>query len=337
LVPWYPTGVFGDAATERENSHPIPEDSWLGGRTTIHQQTSEEPEDVFMEMATNLAPQNGQVFVKGRRVHHTNFITGVHDEPDNPVWTEQMAKAGPNFVNTSCTSCHHKNGRALAPAAGTALTQFVVKVGDATGAPLPNLGSVLQPTRVGGGTVEGGVTLSGWTEANGLRKPEYTFSGANKPANFSARISPQLVGLGLLEAVPEAAILAIADPDDADKDGISGKMQIVNDYATGEPHMGRFGWKAGKQSVTHQVAGALNSDIGVMTSVYPDPDCGSAQTDCGSKGKELEDVNLKNLVDYIALLGVRARRDWDDPTAKEGEALFATVGCASCHAPTQDR
>jgi CxxC motif-containing protein (DUF1111 family) len=333
MVPWYPVGVFGDAATERENSHPIPEEAWLGGRTTIHQQTSNEPEDPFMELATNMAPQNGQPFVHGRRVHHTDFITGVHDEPNNPIWDEMKAKSGPNYVNTSCTSCHHKNGRAIPPAIGTSLKQFVVKVGDATGAPLPNLGGVLQPQRIGG-TPEGGVTLSGWTETNGLRKPEYTFSGSTKPTNYSARISPQLIGLGLLEAIPEASLLALTDPDDADKDGISGRMQIVNDYVTGEPHMGRFGWKAGKQDVTHQVAGALNSDIGVMTSVYPDPDCGSAQTDCGAKGKELPDENLKNLVDYIALLGVRARRDFADPVALEGEALFKTAGCVSCHIPT---
>jgi CxxC motif-containing protein (DUF1111 family) len=334
MSPWYPVGVFGDANTERENSHPIPEAAWLGGRTTIHEQTSNEPEDAFMELATNMAPQNGQVFVHGRRVHHTDFITGAHDEPGNPAWDTLKAKAGPNYVNTSCTACHHKNGRALAPAAGTALTKYVVKVGDANGNPLPGLGSVLQPSRIGGGGSEGGVTLSGWIEANGLRKPEYAFTGPVKPSNFSARLSPQLVGMGLLEAVPEAAILAMADPDDADKDGISGKVQIVNDYVTGQPHVGRFGWKAGKPDVTHQVAGALNTDIGVMSSVYPDPDCGSAQTDCGAKGKEIPDENLKNLADYIALLGVRAQRNWDDAGVKEGEALFKSTGCAACHAPT---
>jgi len=333
MVPWYPVGVFGDGTTERENSHPIPEEAWLGGRTTIHQQTSNEPEDPFMELATNMAPQDGQLFVHGRRVHHTDFITGVHDEPDNPVWDTLMAKAGPNYVNTSCTACHHKNGRALAPAVGTTLEQLVVKVGDANGAPLPGLGGVLQPKRISG-TPEGGVTIGSWIEANGLRKPEYAFTGANKPANFSARIAPQLIGMGLLEAVPEAAIMALADPDDADKDGISGKMQVVNDYVTGQPHMGRFGWKAGKMDVTHQVAGALNGDMGVMTSVYPDPDCGSAQTDCGSKGPELADENLHNLIDYISLLGVRARRDWADPTALQGEELFKSMGCVACHVPT---
>ena len=332
LVPWDTRGVFGDGTTERENSYPLPEEAWLGGRTTIHQQFTNEPEDVFMQMATNTAPQNGQPFMLGRRVLHTNFVNGVHDEPDNPVWDAQIGKAGPNYVNTSCASCHHKNGRALPPATGTALTQYVFKVGDAEGKAHPQLGSVFQPQKTSG-TGEGSVTLSGWTEANGLRKPTYTFTGTT-PAAYSARISPQLVGMGLLEAIPEAAILPLADPDDADKDGISGKMHIVYDNVTGSPRLGRFGWKAGKPDVAHQVAGALNSDMGVMTSIYSAPDCGSAQGDCGKTGAELADVDLTNLVDYISLLGVRARRDSKDPVAVQGEALFKSAGCASCHVPT---
>jgi CxxC motif-containing protein (DUF1111 family) len=332
MVPWETRGVFGDGATEREDSYPIPEEGWLGGRTTVHRQYTDEPDDVFMQMATNLAPRNGQVFVHGRRVHHTSFVDGSHDEPDNPGWDTLKAKAGPNHVNISCTSCHHKNGRALPPAVGSVLSQYVVKVGDAAGNPHPMLGSVLQPKRISG-TPEGSVTLSGWAESNGLRKPEYAFSGAATPANHSARITPQLVGLGLLEAVPEAAIMALADPDDIDKDGISGKMQIVSDYASGQPRMGRFGWKAGKPSVGHQVAGALNSDIGVMTSLYPAPDCGSAQGDCGPSGSEIADVNLQNLIDYVSLLGVRARRDLKDPAALQGEELFKSMGCAACHIP----
>jgi CxxC motif-containing protein (DUF1111 family) len=330
MVPWDTRGIFGDASTEREDSYPLPEETWLGGRTTVHQQFTDEPDDVFMQMATNLAPQNGQIFVHGRRVLHTNFVDGAHDEPGNPVWDAHAGKAGPKFVNISCSACHHKNGRAIPPATGTALTQYVFKVGDAEGNPHPQLGSVFQPK----GSGEGTVTLSGWTEADGLRKPTYAFSGGTAPANHSARISPQLVGMGLLEAIPETAIQALADPDDADKDGISGRMHIVTDYVTGMPRIGRFGWKAGKPDVAHQVAGALNSDIGVMTSIYPSPDCGSAQGDCGKTGSELPDENLRNLIDYISLLGVRARRDIKDPSALQGEALFKSAGCASCHTPT---
>jgi CxxC motif-containing protein (DUF1111 family) len=140
--------------------------------------------------------------------------------------------------------------------------------------------------------------------------------------------------MGLLEAVPEAAIQNLADPDDANKDGISGRMRIVTDYDNGVPHLGRFGWKAGKPSVKDQVAGAFNTDMGVTSSVLPNPDCGSAQTNCGNKGAEVDDSSLALLVDYISLLGVSIRKDIKDPDNLKGEALFTSAGCAACHVPT---
>jgi CxxC motif-containing protein (DUF1111 family) len=140
--------------------------------------------------------------------------------------------------------------------------------------------------------------------------------------------------MGLLEAIPESAIQGMADPEDANGDGISGRIRIVTDYDNGLPHMGRFGWKAGKPTVMTQVAGAFNSDMGVMTSVFPNPDCGSEQTNCGTKGSEISDENLQNLTDYISLLGVSLRRDIKDPVALQGEALFTSAGCVACHTPT---
>ncbi|MDB5048466.1 MAG: bglA1 [Fibrobacteres bacterium] len=333
LVPWEPKGVFGDASTEREDSYPVDKAAWEGGRVTLPTQTSNEPLFHFIQMAPNLAPVNGQSFVLGRRVHHTDFLTGEHDEPDNDKFTEMAGKSGPNYVNASCNACHANNGRALPPAVGTVLSNYVMKVGDGNGNPHPLLGSVLQP-RTTNGTAEGSVTLSGWTEADGLRKPTYAFSGAAVPTQYSARISPQLVGMGLLEAVPEASIQAMADPDDANGDGISGRMRVVADYDNGLPHLGRFGWKAGKPTVRTQVAGAFNTDMGVTTSVLPDPDCGSAQTNCGTKGAELPDSALQHLVDYISLLGVSLRKDIKDPVALQGEALFTSAGCAACHTTT---
>ncbi|MDB5103696.1 MAG: hypothetical protein JWP91_1385 [Fibrobacteres bacterium] len=333
LVPWEPRGVFGDAKTEREDSYPVDVAAWEGGRVTLPTQTSNEPLYHFIQMAPNLAPQNGQIFVLGRRVHHTDFVTGDHDEPDNDKFAEMAGKSGPNFVNSSCNACHANNGRALPPAVGAVLNKYVVKVGDGNGNPHPQLGSVLQP-RSAGGAAEGSVTLSGWTDVGGLRKPAYAFSGAASPTQFSARISPQLVGMGLLEAIPESAIQGLADPEDANGDGISGRMRIVSEYDKGLPHLGRFGWKAGKPTVLAQVAGAFNTDMGVTSSVYPEPDCGSAQTNCGAKGAEIDDVNLQHLVDYISLLGVSLRRGFKDPDVVKGEALFQSAGCASCHTPT---
>jgi CxxC motif-containing protein (DUF1111 family) len=147
-------------------------------------------------------------------------------------------------------------------------------------------------------------------------------------------MAPQLIGMGLLEAIPETAVLALADPNDADSDGISGRPRILIDPIGGQKRLGRFGWKAGQAKVIYQIAGALNTDMGVMTSIYPEPDCGSAQSDCGESGAELNDGDLSNLNKYISLLAIRARRNLNDPAALAGEELFGQIGCADCHTPT---
>jgi len=333
VVPWEARGVFGDPATEREDSYPMPVEGWLGGNTTLPYQYSDEPDNHFMQMAGNLSSINGQVFVLGRRVHHTNFEDGSHDEPvDNPPFAELANKLGRNYVNESCVACHKRNGRALPPAVGQTLTQYVVKVGDVAGNPHPQLGAVVQPDFTSG-VAEGGVTLSSWSESNGLRSPNFNFTGVT-PDRFSARLAPQLVGMGLLEAIDEADIEAQADPLDADGDGISGRMRLVTDPESGETRIGRFGWKASLAKLKHQVAAAFNTDMGVMTSIFPAPDCGAQQSNCGAAGSELSDEHLDNLTAYIALLGVSARRDLDDSVALQGEALFASAGCNACHTDT---
>lgn len=119
--------------------------------------------------------------------------------------------------------------------------------------------------------------------------------GGVTPVRFSARIAPQLVGIGLLEALPEATILAMEDPNDSNGNGISGRANRIADPVTGQTRLGRFGWKAGTTSVKHQIASAFNIDMGVMTSGMPNPDCGSNQNDCGSSGAELADEHVNNL------------------------------------------
>ncbi len=334
-VPWRTVGTFEDQSSERENSHPIDEAGWLGGRTTLPYGYSDEPDNHYMQMATNLSSVNGQHFVLGRRVHHTSMVDGSHDEsPDNGTFDELVGLAGPNYVNASCDGCHTRNGRAPVAEVGEPLDKWVFKVGAADGGPDPDIGAVLQPSSTVGGSGEGDVAIMSWMEdADGLRRPVFGFGGVT-PERYSARLAPPLVGLGLLEAIAESTILEWHDPDDADGDGISGRVQRVADPVTGQLRLGRFGWKAGASSLVHQVAGALNTDMGVMTSVLPEPDCGSAQTDCGNdQGPELDDEHLLDLVKYVALLGVRARRDLDDPFALQGEALFDSLGCASCHRP----
>ncbi|MFP2926396.1 di-heme oxidoredictase family protein [Pyxidicoccus sp. 3LG] len=321
-----------------EDSFPMPEAGLLGGRTTQNQPLSNEPRNRFLQMALNMAPVNAQPFVDGRRIHHTNFADGSHSEPNNPALTAHAGKLGPNYVANSCISCHVQNGRGLPPAVNASLTNYVVKVGNSSGGPDASLGTRLQPRRTSG-TPEADVRITGWTLTNGnfsdgtayqLRRPTYGFTNVI-PTNHSARATPQLVGLGLLEAVPESAIAALADPNDSNGDGISGRMQTIADPETGQTRLGRFGWKAGAAKVKHQVADALRNDIGVTNSVFPTQDCGPSQQGCSGSSTELNNTDLDKLTRYIALLGVPARRDLRDATALRGETLFASAGCAKCH------
>jgi CxxC motif-containing protein (DUF1111 family) len=329
-------GVVGNV-NQSLDSYPLPTNAWLGGKTTLPYQYSNEPTNRFKELAGNISPTNAQLFMLGRRLHHTDFGDGSHSEPDNPIFTEQVGKLGPKFINRSCVACHVNNGRALPPAIGAAMLQSVVKVGsDANGAPDPVLGSVLQPQTTSG-TPEGGVSIGGYILTNGmygngtpysLQKPSYIFSGYT-PAFYSVRIAPQLVGIGLLEAVGESSISAIADPGDADHDGISGRVQTVFDPQTSQQRLGRFNYKAGKARVNDQIAGALNNDMGVTTSVFPILD-----NETSGATPELADSDLGNLTRYVALLGVSARRDLTNTQALQGEQLFATANCVKCHTPT---
>jgi CxxC motif-containing protein (DUF1111 family) len=338
LVPWRAVGTFDDQASERENSHKLDEKGWLGGRTTLPYQYSDEPDNHFMQMTINIAGGNAQPFVRGRRVHHTDMLDGSHDESEeNGTYAELTGLVGMNHVNRSCDGCHTRNGRAPVAELGEPLARWVFKVAGADGEKHPLLGAVLQPSATGGASGgnasrEGSVSIAEWIEDDqGLRAPRYVFS-ATKPELFSARIAPQLVGLGLLEAIDEATILGLQDVDDADGDGISGKAQVSVDPVKGVPRLGRFGWKAGASSLKHQIAGALNSDMGVMTSVLPEPDCGALQEGCGDGGsRQLGDEQLADLIKYVALLGVRARRNLDDPEALRGEAMFEQLACSACH------
>lgn len=330
IVPWEGKGALLD-------SFPLPEVAWLGGETTLPYQYSNEPEHRFKQTAGNIAPGSIQDFMLGRRLHHTDFGDGSHSEPGNPVFSAQENKLGNAFIARSCVECHVNNGRALPPLVGAPMLQSVVKVGaDEAGSPHPQLGKVIQP-RVLTGPPEGGVSIDSFSTTSGqygdgtsyeLRKPVYSFTGAT-PAFHSTRLAPPLVGLGLLEAVDEATIRALADPDDNDGDGISGRVSRVTDPETGEVRLGRFSAKAGQARLRHQVATALNTDMGVTTSVHPVLDDGSTDVI-----PELSDAELEQMTLYVAVLGVGARRDLQDADALAGEGLFSSIGCADCHTPS---
>ena len=207
---------------------------------------------------------------------------------------------------------------------------------DASGTPDPVLGSVLSPQATNG-TPEDSVVISSYTTINGqygdgtsytLQKPNYTF-GSNTPAFYSVRLAPQLVGMGLLEAVSESTVQALANADNAGTNGIYGRLQTVTDPQTGQPRLGRFGYKAGRARVSQQIAGALNNDMGVTTSIFPVLD-----GDTNSGPVELSDSDLTNWTRYISCLGVNARRSLTDTQCLQGEQLFISANCVQCHTPT---
>jgi CxxC motif-containing protein (DUF1111 family) len=297
---------------------PLPE-ARLGGDTTIAWLFAE-PDMYFSQMALNTQQENVQSFLEGRRLFHTDFTTGAHSETGNPVFTEQAGKAGPLFSATSCETCHIKNGPgALLDAPLSATSSMVFKLYGAG-----DLGNQLQlqegSARVSG-TEQKVVALDDGTMVT-LHRPTFALTAMRgDPSHFSARLARKLVGLGLLEAIDERTMLARADRLDCDHDGISGRPSYVKDPATGVLRIGRMGWKAEKVNIAHQVADALSADIGVSTSLLPD-----------EQGRaELSDGDLAKLTTYMRLIGVPPQRDHALPDVLRGEALFKTVGCASCH------
>ena len=155
----------------------------------------------------------------------------------------------------------------------------------------------------------------------------------------SLRIANAVHGLGLLEAVLEADIRANADPDDADGDGISGRLNMVWDKTEQKLVLGRFGWKANQPSLRQQTADAFNGDIGITSPVNPRQNNTEAQRERVSSAPsggepELPENLLKHVVTYLRTLAPPAQRDTNDAAVIQGGQLFATLNCAKCHQPT---
>ncbi|MNM79606.1 Cytochrome c [compost metagenome] len=154
---------------------------------------------------------------------------------------------------------------------------------------------------------------------------------------FSARVAPPVIGLGLLEAIPEADILANADPDDRNGDGIRGRPNRVWDESLQQTVLGRFGWKAGQPNVAQQNAHAFASDMGLTSAQLDADDCTSAQNDCqtaANGGKpEVSERIFEQVAFYTRNLGVPIRRNVSDQRVLAGRELFKDAGCTACHIP----
>jgi CxxC motif-containing protein (DUF1111 family) len=158
----------------------------------------------------------------------------------------------------------------------------------------------------------------------------------------SPRIAPQLIGVGLLEAIPEAEILRNAAEQAAAAGPIKGQPNRVWDAFAQREMLGRFGWKANVATLAHQSAAAFNGDIGITSAQFPQESCTPAQADClvapsgGHQGKppEIDDQTLAQVVFYQAVLAPPARRNMNDPRVQQGQRLFAQAQCTACHRPS---
>jgi CxxC motif-containing protein (DUF1111 family) len=137
-------------------------------------------------------------------------------------------------------------------------------------------------------------------------------------------MSPALIGLGLLEAIPSSAIFALSDANDADGDGVSGRINFVKNKVTGNYTLGRFGFKGTQPSVLQQTAAAFYHDMQVTNSLFFDK----------GASPEAPDEDLHALAVYLKLAGVPKAREQAAPSVAQGRAIFSEISCDSCHRVT---
>lgn len=324
-----------------------------GGTTTVFKRDV----NAFSQPAANLSPSRRLDFSVGNSFFRNPWVIA-------PSSTTARDGLGPLFNTNACQNCHVKDGRGQAPGADASqavgmLVRLSIPPADGDETTLQRLGVVpepvyggqLQDMAVPGAVPEGRmrveyeavpIRFADGSEIE-LRKPRLQISALgygplHPQVMTSARIAPSMIGLGLLEAVPEATILAQADPEDANGDGIAGQANRVWDDASQREVLGRFGWKAGQPTIAQQNAHAFASDMGLTSELLAHDDCTAAQAACTSlpHGGEPEvSANIfASVLFYARFLAVPARRDLDDPQVRAGQQLFHDAGCQGCHTPS---
>lgn len=337
-----------------------------GGNATAHKTINR---DVFSHFSTGMSFAREADFKIGNAIFRKLWVSA-------PSSTEASDGLGPLYNARGCQNCHLRDGRGHPPAANwpqdSAVSMFLRLSVPAETAeeqrllterrlgviPEPTYGVQLQNYAIRSHDAEGRmqikyqeekVTLSHGTAVK-LRQPTYTITdlayGPLHPKTMiSPRMAPQMIGLGLLEGIPEEQIRAGADPDDADGDGISGRVSEVWSREFNRVMLGRFGWKAGNPSVRQQSAEAMAIDIGLSNPLFPKAsgDCTPAQQFCleAPNGNSPRHDNLEvsgKLLDYLTFyaqnVAVPARRAPGNPEVLTGKALFHSTGCAACHRPS---
>ncbi len=321
--------------------------------------------NAFSNHSQNLKFEQQQDFVLGNALFRKLWVS-------SPSSTHASDGLGPLFNARSCQTCHLRDGRGHPPEDSTDSISMLMRLARPASTPEeekalreyvplnfpdPVYGGQLQDLAVPGLAAEGKfsihyeelpIRLRGGETVN-LRSPSYAITGfSNGPLHpattFSPRIAPPMIGLGLIEAIHPSDILRLADEDDKDADGISGKPALVRDPASDEVVIGRFGWKASQPDLRSQTADAFNGDIGLSSpgNKRHFGDCTHLQTDCLNLASgvqlrlgdtELPDPILDLVTFYSRNLAVPARRSVADKTVLQGKGLFYETGCVACHTP----
>ncbi|MFY0615943.1 di-heme oxidoredictase family protein [Shimia sp.] len=348
-------------APPTEFSQPQAYEARTAGAATVPVRADNQP---FKQPSANLDADSGLDFRLGEAMFEKLWVSA----PSSTLASDGL---GPLYNARACQSCHLRGGRGHAPdgpeddaisfalklsVPGTQSEQIYEIEGFLATRPEPTYGTQLQDFSLPGHPAEARietryetfeVALSGGQSAE-LRRPIFEvkdlgYGPLDSEVMISPRVAPQMIGLGLLEAIPAVDILAGEDPEDVDGDGVSGRANIVWSVEYQRPMLGRFGLKAGAPTLRQQTAGAFAADIGISTSLFPagHGDCSSRQEACvtaphGDKDVrnfEVDDAGLALTTFYSANLAVPARRNVGDAQVLRGKELFHSTGCASCHTP----
>ncbi|KXF81974.1 di-heme oxidoreductase family protein [Enterovibrio coralii] len=322
-----------------------------GGDTTTAQQGA----DAFSQPASNLPLSERIDFSVGNSFFRNPWVSA-------PASTDARDGLGPLFNTNGCQNCHIKDGRGHLPAdddinAVSILVRLSIPAITAEqkawlkkhgNVPEPTYGGQLQDFALPGSKEEGKIDLSYETRtetfkdgyAVELRKPILKITNLNygkmhPDTQMSLRVAPPMIGLGLLESIPEQTILGFATSQEKAGRGISGRPNKVWDIESGETTLGRFGWKAGQPNLMQQNAAAFNGDLGLTSALFPAENCSPSQPLCDALpnggSPEVSEKILKFVEFYSQHLAVPKRRNLDDPLVQQGEALFVEAGCQSCH------
>ncbi|MDD2063526.1 di-heme oxidoreductase family protein [Pseudomonas sp. 25571] len=317
--------------------------SLLASADTTHTATHRE---AFAQPFAGLDEGQLERFFRGRSLFRQAWVVA-------PSRDEAVDGLGPLYNRVSCIACHPKNGRGQAPAQGQPMRSMLLRLSlpghDAQGGPKPHpvYGDQLNELGVPGVPGEGRAHVY-WQEhavqlGDGetvmLRKPKVELRelayGPMDAVLTSARVGPPVFGLGLLEAIDESTLRAMAS--EAKPDGVTGHVNAVWSVERQHAEAGRFGLKANQPDLRQQIAHAMLGDLGITSTLAPEQNCTPAQQTCAHAAQggdpELDALQLGDLHFYLAHLAAPARRQQTEPAVMQGEKLFSAIGCTACHRP----